>query len=261
MSNTLPLCDWIKKLIDYKYFNTKLHLTNKETRRFTTKFNPTIIINNFTKLELNSQLTRLKNQFIKTNGIFNIEIFIRDEMESIQSYISEYRNLISNAKHLGQLKRYNLFQIQTELDINSNYDTLLLSELNQIQLELHFKMILETFEEFEAETTKLETTDKSDSIKYQWEKIIPLFTEGTVYDELDKNPSISFNEIIKQHLKVPEIEAKKLRPYVSETFNNNLKKTKNDKNLCLPKKAKIINDRYNEAIDSRFLEAINKHID
>lgn len=191
------LKEFITTSVGYEYFINNLKLTPKKTLSLTYKYNPITRINNFTKEQFTTKLKETKEQFIETNHVFDFIIFKREEIDVIRFDITENLKLIPNSKHQGKLGDLYLFQIQTELDRASKSDTLLLSEKNATQLELHFKMILETLEEFELENT---TKNKPDSNQPNWMKIIPLFVKGTVYDERNKNPQTSFTKIIEESL-------------------------------------------------------------
>jgi len=170
MENSIKeLIEWLETLVSRDDLITKFNIKNEDAEYYTSRYRPIIKINDYTKEELKTQLSKLKQEFINTNGVFDYDIFENKKINFMKFRFSEYYRLFKNHRFKGTINNYNSYRIQSEAERKTNYDTLLLSQKNDIQLELHFKMTLQAFTEFESEhkTQKTEQTEnkKTNNIK------------------------------------------------------------------------------------------------
>jgi hypothetical protein len=111
-------------------------------------FWPIIVVNSHSTEWIKNQLEYYKIEFIKENKIFDIDIFKRNELDFLISELDEYLENIKKGKTNIWTKNkgdyFHWFKLQ--YDIKSY--TLLISDKNEIQLEIYFKTILAEISKF-----------------------------------------------------------------------------------------------------------------
>ncbi|RTZ11337.1 hypothetical protein EKM05_01475 [Flavobacterium sp. GSP27] len=114
---------------------------------------PIIKVSNFDTETIKEKLNTLKNEFIKENTIFDLEIFNRENTTLLIYELNQYIDILKRGK-VKTWDKYddNFFHIfKTESDIPEKI--LLISDKNITQLEVYFKSILNAFQSFTKEQT------------------------------------------------------------------------------------------------------------
>lgn len=105
-------------------------------------FWPIIVVNSYDTDWVKNQLEHYKIEFIKENKIFDLDIFKRNELDFLIFELDEYLDNIKKGKTKiwNECKGdyFHWFKLQSDM---KSY-TLLISDKNEIQLEIYFKTLL-----------------------------------------------------------------------------------------------------------------------
>lgn len=109
---------------------------------------PIIKVNNFDAVSIKEKLNTLKNDFIKENSIFDLDIFNRENTEYLIYELNQYIDVLKRGK-VKTWNKYNddffhIFIIESEIPEK----IFLISDKNITQLEIYFKTVFNTIQSF-----------------------------------------------------------------------------------------------------------------
>ena len=104
---------------------------------------PIILLSSLTEGDIKKELANRRSQFIQENGIFEAEIFRREELELLIQELNQYLEAIKKGKSAvyGYYNEKYFHQFELPID-KGNTKTLLITHLDTIALEIHFKSLL-----------------------------------------------------------------------------------------------------------------------
>ncbi|OXB08875.1 hypothetical protein B0A81_06855 [Flavobacterium plurextorum] len=120
----------------------KYNLSEYDRDYIRQNFWPIIKVNNYDTKAIKEKLSTLKNEFIKDNTIFDLEIFNRENMDLLVYELNQYIDVLKRGKvEIWEEYGDDFFYIfKMESDIKEN--TLFISDKNITQVEIYFKNIL-----------------------------------------------------------------------------------------------------------------------
>ncbi|WP_282117738.1 hypothetical protein [Maribacter aquivivus] len=208
-------------------------------------FWPIHTLNKISPSQIENLLIQHKNRFNKNNGIFDIDIFIRNELSITTYQLTKYYDCLTKGKAIvwNKLKNdyFHWFKLDSE---TSNAQTLIISECNEIQLEIYFKQLITIIELFILEErnsannlikkSSLENSYKnndesisSKTLKTENHSFKPQQLEDKIEEVrtiIEKSFSFMQKNDNRQHkLILNEIDFKNLINWVTYYFENNFK--------------------------------------
>jgi uncharacterized ubiquitin-like protein YukD len=158
-----------------------------EEREINTKFWPIIILSDVDLNSIKVKITKLKEAFVEEYKVFDVDIFKRENLDYLEHEIKIYLTCIEKGKyHVWDYKKGKCFyhlKLESEID-TPKHQTLLVTEKDEIQLEIYFKALLFLINDFFGKnnlTTK--NTPNSSNQVLQQEK-------GNTFIELEKSKKI-----------------------------------------------------------------------
>ena len=132
-------------------------------------FRPIIQINHITPAALKTEIEQRQNDFLKTNGFFDEQIFQRETTDLLLFSLNNYLNCITRGKATIWDKYKNDYFHKLKFDGDAN-ETLIISEKDQNQLEYFMKEMKSIVTQYQKRTDKLlsqQTSELSDLITHE----------------------------------------------------------------------------------------------
>lgn len=121
-------------------------------------FWPIIVIENLNLVDIQKILAFRKQSFIHKNGLFDIEIFKRSELDYLLHELNEYADCLKKGQSRIWDNRngdyFHWFKLKND---TAKAQTLVISKCDEIQLEMYFKGIVSLINDF-LEVEKIETS-------------------------------------------------------------------------------------------------------
>ncbi|WP_248905365.1 hypothetical protein [Flavobacterium sp. K5-23] len=200
--------NWLKISEEYSF---------SESESFFIKENfwPIIVVNSYDTEWVKNQLDYYKLEFIKENKIFDLDIFKRNNLDFLVFELNEYLDNIKKGKTKIWTERKGDYFHWFKLHLDTKSYTLLISDKNEIQLEIYFKTLLSEILKFiEAEQVlpirDIETiTEQETPISEQETPITEQETPITLSDVITHANSVEIVERVKVQYK--NIKGKRLK--------------------------------------------------
>lgn len=154
-------------------------------------FWPIIKVNNYNVETIKEKIKALKNEFIKENTIFDLEIFKRENTDYLIYELNQYIDVLKRGK-VETWEEYGneIFHI-FKMESDTKDSTLIISNKNITQLEIYFKSILNIIQEFiNPETINLQNSTK---------------TQHGIIEDFETSQGLSQREVrrsIRTHIKI-----------------------------------------------------------
>lgn len=153
-------------------------------------FWPTVDIHSYNILEIEDFLQQSKNEFINNNDSFDVDIFKRTEIDLELPYLNRYLECLRKGKYniwdFRKGKYFYYLKIDSERGTNSR--TLLISDKNEVQLEIYFKNILKVLSPLIKGNNQIEI--KKNFNEETVNSIKPIFNSKSIIDIF---------EVLKEH--------------------------------------------------------------
>jgi hypothetical protein len=133
---------------NYLALEKEYEFTESEGKFIYRNFWPIIVVNSFDAEWIKNQLDYSKTEFIKENKVFNLDIFKRNITDFLISEIKEYLDNIQKGKTKVWTERKGDYFHWFKLQFDTKSYTLLISDKNEIQLEIYFTTLLSEISKF-----------------------------------------------------------------------------------------------------------------
>ena len=113
-------------------------------------FWPIVDIHSYNISEIEEFLLQSKNEFTNRNDSFDFNIFKRNEIDLELPYLETYLECLEKIKYKSWVvpKGKYFYHLKLENERGTNAHTLLISDKNEVQLEIYFKDILQVLSSF-----------------------------------------------------------------------------------------------------------------
>lgn len=131
-------------------------------------FRPIVDVQIFTDTEIRGLLRDLKNEFVNENKVFDLKIFKRNNIELLEYDLKEYLICFERGKYevWDKVKGTYFYHLKLESENKTPYhQTLLISDKNEVQIEIYFKQILIVINEFKENENNVPSTSLNTKIK------------------------------------------------------------------------------------------------
>jgi len=168
-------------------------------------FWPIITLNEIDVDNIIAKTINIKEEFINYYKEFDIDIFKREYLDYSEYEIKEFQSVIKKGKYnvwdIKNGKHFYHLKLESERD-TPRHQTLLITEKDEIQLELYFKKIIGFIESFTENHTifnSKNTTQKIEKVKTKLQ-VVPHIQNKTVKIKL-----VSFFEYTSKYSKIMEL--------------------------------------------------------
>ncbi len=168
-------------------------------------FWPIIKVNSYDAETVKEKLNTLKNDFIKDNAIFDLELFNRENTASLIYELNKYIDVLKRGKveTWDEYDDMNFYIFKMESDTKDN--TLIISEKTVTQIEIYFKSILSIIQDFTKEQNNIDKIKNSKKTNIDISKELNDFEifSNNLKDEIKTlfNQNISKNETLNIYYK------------------------------------------------------------
>lgn len=138
-------------------------------------FQPIIEIQTFTINEINDYLEDLKSKFINENKVFDLDIFSRNNFDYLEYDLNHYLICFERGKFkiwkVAKGKYFYHLKLESERETPS-HQTLLISDKNEIQIEIYFKGLIDAIKKFKSPINLVQNEyELSDVLKSRQESV------------------------------------------------------------------------------------------
>lgn len=130
-------------------------------------FRPIIDVQTFSIPDIKNIIQQNKDEFILRNGVFDLTIFLRNEINVFVDYLKIYLDCLERrkCKRWDERKGKYFYYLKLDDERGTNAHTLLISDKNETQLEIYFKNIIKIVTSFMEENEIKEQNLPSKEIK------------------------------------------------------------------------------------------------
>jgi len=196
-------------------------------------FRPIVDVQIFTDTEIRGLLRDLKNEFVNENKVFDLKIFKRNNIELLEYDLKEYLICFERGRYevWDKVKGTYFYHLKLESENKTPYhQTLLISDKNEIQIEIYFKQILIAIDEFienESQASKngvLKTQSKDNKAEYTDLVDMEAISEFHFINNFDQvNEKKVYEYFYKNLVETKYISDKELEKYIILAFQKNEK--------------------------------------
>lgn len=194
----------------------KYNLSEYDREYIFHNFWPIIKVNNYDTKNIKEKLSTLKNEFIKDNTIFDLEIFNRENTDLLVYELNQYIDVLKRGKvEIWEKYGNDFFYIfKMESDIKEN--TLFISDKNITQIEIYFKNILGII----TNQNKSESLQKTDSkiTDSQYKSYVKSIKDYILNENKNSVESFKFEQIDPLKYLSKDKQLKKLNELINKFY-------------------------------------------
>jgi hypothetical protein len=165
-------------------------------------FWPIIVLHSYDAEWIKNQLNYYKREFINENKTFDLEIFKRYNLNPLMDELNEYLDNIKKGKTKVWTERKGDYFHWFKLQLDTKSYTLLISDKNEIQLEIYFTTLLSEISKFIENEQALPIQQIEPEPELEITKTLSVLITHTKSVEIVKSVKVQYKNIKGKRLKI-----------------------------------------------------------